>query len=74
VESSERAFMQRIAHIASSGPHQKAAHESNRSKAYAKGECGLRLSGAALKSTPELLRFVDFLARYEARQTVAAAD
>jgi len=28
---------------------------------------------AAAKNTPELLRFVDFLARYEARQTITAS-
>ncbi len=28
---------------------------------------------AAAKSSPELLRFVDFLARYEASQTIAAS-
>jgi hypothetical protein len=66
--------MQRTAHTASSGAPQEAAHESNRSKAHAESECALPLSGAVLKSTPELLRFVDFLARYEARRTVAATD
>ena len=66
--------MQRIAHIAFSGPHQEAAHESTSPEANAEDECALPLSGAAPKSTPELLRFVDFLARHEARRTVAAAD
>jgi hypothetical protein len=71
VESGEHEFMQRIAQIATSGP---VAHESNSSKAHAQGERALLSSGTALKSTPELLRFVDFLARYEARQTVAAVN
>jgi hypothetical protein len=66
--------MQRTAHITSSGAPQEATHESNHSKADAKGKYALPVSGAALKSTPELLRFVDFLARYEARRTVAATD
>ena len=61
------------AHILDAAATREAASENNGSAYPIKTEYLSVVSGTAPKTTSELLRFVDFLARYEARQTVAAS-
>lgn len=52
---------------------QETSPENNSSEYAVKNESLLAASWTPPKATPELFRLVEFLARYEARQTVAAA-
>jgi len=66
--------MHRIANMAPPGGYSDSAAKNHSSQDRTKTASLSPLSGAIQKATQELSRFVDFLARYEARQTVAAAE
>ena len=61
------------AHILDAAATREATPETNGSEYLTKAECLSAVSGAVPKATPALLRLVEFLARYEARQAVAAS-